>query len=102
MEAIEILISINNNGSDINDKIAFDLSYLHLIQEDFENALLTLDTINKDSAFAEAALLLKAEIFDYILNDKAKAVEIYLFLLDNFPNSIHYEEIRLRLRTLAS
>ena len=101
-EAIKILSSINSSESEINDKIAYELSYLYLIQNQFDKAIITIDTINKDSAFSESALLLKAEIFDYILNDKSKAVEIYLFLLDNFPDSIHYEKIRLRLRDLAS
>jgi len=101
-EAMQILSSINDMDNDANDKITFDLSYLYLLQGEYENALTILENIDNDSAFKEASLLLKAEIFDYILNDKTKAVEIYLFLLDNFPNSIHYEVIRLRLRDLAS
>ena len=101
-ESIEILNSINNNNIDINDKIKYDLSYLYLMQGKIENALEALDNINENSAFTESSLLLKAEIYDHILNNKTEAVAIYLFLLDNFPNSIHYEAIRLRLRDLAS
>ena len=101
-ESIEILNSINNNNIDINDKIKYDLSYLYLMQGKIENALEALDNTNENSAFTESALLLKAEIYDHILNNKTEAVAIYLFLLDNFPNSIHYEAIRLRLRDLAS
>ena len=85
-----------------NEKISFELGYLRFLQQDFEGALLTLDNIDENSAYIESSLLLKAEINDYILNDKSKAVEIYLFLLDTFPNSIHYDKTRQRLRSLAS
>ena len=101
-EAIDILSSIKPFESHIYEKISFELGYLRFLQRDFEDALLTLDNIDENSAYIESSLLLKAEINDYILNDKSKAAEIYLFLLDTFPNSIHYDKIRQRLRSLAS
>ena len=61
-----------------------------------------VSSINQDSPYEESALILEAEIYDYILYDKSKAVEIYLLFLDMFPDSIHYDTIRLRLRSLAS
>ena len=61
-----------------------------------------MDAINFESAYIESAYLTKAEIYDYILNDKSRAVDIYLYILDTFPNSIHYESIRVRLRELTS
>ena len=61
-----------------------------------------LNEIPEDSAYIESALLLKAEIYDYILNDISKAVNVYLYFLDKFPDSIHYDTIRLRLRGLTS
>ena len=66
----------------------------------------SIDFLNQidsnNSAYIESSILLKAEIHDYILNDKSKAVELYLFFIDTFPNSIHYDAIRIRLRDLAS
>ena len=50
----------------------------------------------------EMASILSAEIFDYVINDKSKAVDIYLNILNNYPNSINYEDIRYRLREIAS
>ena len=75
----------------------YELSYLNLLQGNKEEALNLLKDSNKDSAFIESMLLLEAEIYDYILNDKSKAVEIYLYFLENYPNSIYYDSIRIRL-----
>ena len=54
-----------------------------------------------ESNYKETRLLLKAEIYDYGLNDISKAVDLYLNFLDLFPNSIFYDLIRMRLRELA-
>ena len=103
MESIEILNSISKNeNSEVINKINYELSTIYLKQGKTDKAIDILDKIDIDSAYIESALLLKAEIYDYILNDKSKAVDIYLFLLDEFPDSIHYEPIRLRLRELTS
>ena len=103
MESIEILNSISKNeNSEVINKINYELSTIYLKQGKTDKAIDILDKIDIDSAYIESALLLKAEIYDYILNDKSKAVDIYLFILDEFPDSIHYEPIRLRLRGLTS
>ena len=101
-EAIKILSTINKNISGASDKITFELAYLYFLQKNFNQSLSILENINEHSPYIESSLLLQAEIYDHILNDKSKAVEIYLLFLDRFPNSIHYDSIRLRLRSLAS
>ena len=102
IEAIEILNSIEVFESYVYDKIIYESAYLNFLQKNFEIALMSLEQIDKDSAYIESSLLLKAEINDYILINKSKAAEIYLYLLDSFPNSIHNDKIRQRLRSLAS
>ena len=57
--------------------------------------------ITVDSSFNEDSMLLKAEIYDYKIKNKSMAANLYLEFLNNFPLSIHYESIRLRLRELA-
>ena len=100
-ESIEILSSINK-VQEKSDKIDFELAYLYFLQNNFNKSLSILENINVESPYIESSLLLQAEIHDHILNNKSKAVEIYLLFLDTFPNSIHYDLIRLRLRGLAS
>ena len=51
IEAIDILSSIHSTQNEINDKITYELSYLYLIQNQSEDALKVLDTINEKSAF---------------------------------------------------
>ena len=103
IESIEFLNSIDKSKDiQINNKIKYELSILHLKQGNYNQAIEILDTIDSNSAYIESAYLIKAELYDYILNDKTKAVDFYLYILDTFPNSIHYEPIRVRLRELTS
>ena len=104
IESIDILKTISNNlNNQIADKITYETAYLKLLQGDITESIRLLNKIDSNnSAYIESSILLKAEIHDYILNDKSKAVELYLFFIDNFPNSIHYDTIRIRLRDLAS
>ena len=60
-----------------------------------------IENIEDNSTYIEYATLLKGEIFDYLIQDKSKAVDVYLLFLDLFPDSIYYDLIRLRLRKLA-
>jgi len=104
IEAINIMNDISNNQNiQIIDKINFEMAYLNLLQGDTAESIKLLNKIkSNNSAYIEASTLLEAEIQDYVLNDKSKAVELYLFFLDNFPDSIYYDAIRIRLRDLAS
>ena len=103
VESLEILQSLNNNNNiEIRDKINYEYAYSQLKQGLIEDALITLNQDNNDTAYNESKILLKGEIYDYILDDKIKAIDVYLYFLDNFPDSIYYDSIRLRLRELAS
>jgi len=102
-ESIEILNSLSNtNNVEIANKIKYELAHLELEQRNINQALLILENTKDGSAFEESILLLKAEIYDHIVNNKIEAINLYLLFLDNFPNSIHYDMIRLRLRELSS
>ena len=102
-EALAIMDLITSNPNiEIANKMIYELSYLELKQGNIEEALLILEKSNQNTAFNESILLLKAEIYDYVLNNKIEAINLYLLLLENYPNSIHYDIIRLRLRELAS
>jgi len=101
-EAINILESILEiDNEEISNKIKFECSYLYFLQGDFNKSLEIANSITVDSSFNEQSVLLKAEIYDYKIKNKSMAVNLYLDFLNNFPLSIHYESIRLRLRELA-
>ena len=100
-QAIEILESIDKDNN-IYELANLESAYLEILQGDY---LAALDNLNKiDSTmfkYKERHLLIKAEIYDYGLNDISNAVDFYLNFLELYPNSIFYDLIRLRLRELA-
>jgi len=102
-ESIKIISELsNNNNIDISSKMKYEHAQLLIKKNDIEEAITILDNINEDSAEIESAILLKAEIYDYILNNLSNAVDLYLYLLDTYPDSIYYDLIRLRLREITS
>jgi len=102
-ESIKIISELsNNNNIDISSKMKYEHAQLLIKKNDIEEAITILDNINEDSAEIESAILLKAEIYDYILNNLSNAVDLYLYLLDKYPDSIYYDLIRLRLREITS
>ena len=102
-ESLDIMNSLRtHNNIEIASKINYERAYIELSQGNINKSLEIINNISMESAYIESAILLKAEIYDYILNDISKAVDIYLYFLEKFPNSIHYDTIRLRLRGLTS
>ena len=99
--AIDILNTIKTDSNEINDKIKYEKSYLTLLQGNHLNSIDIINSISDDSAYAEHAYILKGEIYDYVIGDKIKAVDIYLLFLDLFPDSMFYDLIRERLRKIA-
>ena len=61
-----------------------------------------LPLILDDTIFKELAHLFQSEILDYMENDISNAVDKYLEFLELYPNSIYYDDVRLRLRELTS
>ena len=103
-EAINILDSMKNNNP-LYHLGQFESIYLEITQGNYDNALIKIKNIEKDSDtnnYIEEIMLLEGEIYDYILSDYSKAADTYLNFLELFPQSIYYDLIRLRLRELAS
>ena len=104
-EAISILKQMHTmieNNVILKDFIIYQLSYLLLINNSLDDALDYLAQIIHETIFAEFSYILNAEIFDFIINDKKNAVDLYLDFLNRYPLSIFYDDIRIRLRDLAS
>ena len=102
-ESIKIISELSdNNNIAISSKMKYEHAQLLIKKNDIDEAVIILDKISKESAEIESAILLKAEIYDYILNDLSNAVDLYLYLLETYPDSIYYDLIRLRLREITS
>jgi hypothetical protein len=102
-ESIKIISELsNNNKIEISSKMKYEHAQLLIKHNNIDEAITILDKISEESAEIESAILLKAEIYDYILNNLSIAVDLYLHLLDTYPDSIYYDLIRLRLREITS
>ena len=104
-DAINILIdlySVVGNNFLLKDFIIYQLSYLLLLNQNTNEALGYLKEISHATIFSEFSYILKAEIFDIIINDPKNAVDVYLDFINKYPLSIFYDDIRIRLRELAN
>ena len=101
-EAINILNTMYNSEDDlINNKFKLDCAKLYFEQGSIIESLELIALVDSNNPYKEEAIIFEAEIYDYILNNKSKAAEIYLSFLDNYQTSIYYESVRFRLRQLA-
>lgn len=81
----------------------FESIFLEVKSGDYNNAIEKIKKIKENNNYYNHEIqILEAEIYDYGLDDKIKAVDIYLNFLDNFPKSIFYDLIRTRLRELSA
>ena len=102
-EALEKLEALfNSQEIFIEDMCRYQYSWLSFLQGDTESARTQLNSIVNETIFKELAHIFQAEIIDYIDQDLSRAIDTYLKFLELYPNSIYYDDVRLRLRTLAS
>ena len=101
--ALEILstqIQVENNF--IKDISLYQIAYIYVLQNEFELASQKLILVSGETIFSETSMILHAEILDFMVGDVGKAIDIYLQFLEEYPLSIYYDDIRIRLRELAS
>ena len=108
-ESIGILNSILQDCTDTQDLcennltldlIRYQISNLLVQQNKPDDAIIFLEAINGDGIYTELSIIFLAEIYDYIKNDEDMAIQHYLLILQEYPQSIYYEIIRKRLRTI--
>ena len=102
-ESIKIISELTKNTDmEISSKMKYEHACLLIKQNNIEEAINILNTVDNESSIIESSILLKAEMYDYILDNTSNAVDLYIYLLENYPNSIYYDLIRLRLREITS
>ena len=101
-EAITILDDLSIKCEDVMLKNLIDYQIANLLihQNKISEAIERLESIHKEGIYYERAQILIAEIYDHIIIDNLNAKVYYLSILQNFPNSIYYEPIRLRLNKI--
>ena len=103
IEALEKLVSLfNTNEIFISDMCRYQYAWLTYLQGETDDAKNKLGGIINETIFKELAHVFQAEILDYIDRDISSAIDSYLEFLELYPQSIYYDDVRLRLRKLAS
>ena len=85
----------------LTNLVKYQASYILMLQGKYMDAIDLVDNLEGESLYIELSYILKGEIFDYLLGDTGSAIDHYLVFLENYPNSIYYDQIRLRLRELV-
>ena len=102
-EALEKLETLfDTNEIYIADMCRYQYAWLTFLQGDAELTKLQLSKIENETIFKELAHIFQAEILDFIDKDISNAIDSYLDFLELYPQSIYYDDVRLRLRELAS
>ena len=76
------------------------MANLLIYQNKVPESIEVLNLVSGEDIYNELSQILLAEIHDYLLEDLASAKFYYLSILQNFPNSIHYEQVRIRLKQI--
>ena len=103
MQALELLSTQNKvENNFIKDMFLYQAAYLYVLQNEFGLATEKLKIVSGETIFSEMSVILHAEILDYLVGNIGTAIDIYLKFLEDYPLSIYYDDIRIRLRELAS
>ena len=85
----------------VSDLVKYHCAYLYKEFDDFQKMMEIIEMTSGETIYSEMSIILYAEMHDYIINDDNEAVTQYLELLEKYPLSIYYEEIRSRLREIV-
>jgi len=105
IEALQILETIPNKfpGHTLSDEILFAKAQISEKQGKYNDAELLYLKIAKDFSFdilADNALINLAKLYEYKLNDTAKAKKMYELIILNYTGSLYIDEARKRFRFL--
>ena len=103
--ALQVLDSINllYPGHALADEILYLKYKIALRQKQYKQAMEFLTTIVESYSYdilADNALYYLADIYQFRIGDKEKAMELYQKLLINYPGSLFVVEARKRFREL--
>ncbi len=76
---------------------------LHLRLKQVDESLAAFKSVAQEmpaSIYRDAAQMRIAEIYETVVRDTVKAIEAYQMVLSKYPNSLHAEEARKRIRLL--
>tara|TARA_Y100001970_G_scaffold8414_1_gene9813 strand:- start:2606 stop:4189 length:1584 start_codon:yes stop_codon:yes gene_type:complete len=97
---LELIELINSENILISELAQFQYALIEFQKGNFENTQKFIKEMDTKTVFYEIALILNAEIEDYINQNYEEAIKLYENFIEQYPNSIHKENILKRLNEI--
>ena len=103
IEAMDKLESLFiTNEIYLADMCRYQHAWLGFLQGELNVTKNSLIQIKNDTIWGELAHILYAEILDFKDKNVSDTIDMYLEFLELYPQSIFYDDVRLRLREITS
>ena len=97
---LELIDLVNSENILISELAQFQYALIEFQKENFSNAQQIISDMNTKTVYYEIALILNAEIEDYINKNYKNAIKLYEKIIEKYPDSIYKEDILKRLNEL--
>ena len=97
---LELIDLINSDNILISELSQFQYALIELQKGNINNTQKIISDMNTNTVYHEIALVLNAEIEDYINQNYKDAIELYEKIIQMYPDSIYKEDILKRLNEI--
>ena len=97
---LELIDLVNSENILISELAQFQYALIEFQKENFSNVQQIISDMNTKTVYYEIALILNAEIEDYINKNYKNAIKLYEKIIEKYPDSIYKEDILKRLNEL--
>ena len=97
---LELIDLINSDNMLISELAQFQYALIEFQKGNVNNTQQIISDMNTETVYHEIALVLNAEIEDYINKNYKEAIKLYEKIIEKYPESIYKEDILKRLNNL--
>ena len=97
---LELIQLINSENILISELSQFQYALIQIKKGNIKEAQTIISSMSNKTIFSEIALIINAEIEDYLNQNYKNSIKLYEEFLNKYPNSIYKENIRKRLNTI--
>jgi len=98
--ALELIQLINSENILISELAQFQYALIQIKKGNIQEAQTIISSMPHKTIFSEIALIINAEIEDYLNNNYQISIKLYEELINKYPNSIYKENIIKRLNII--
>ena len=97
---LELIQLINSENILISELAQFQYALIQIKKGNIQEAQTIISSMSHKTIFSEIALIINAEIEDYLNNNYQISIKLYEELINKYPNSIYKENIIKRLNVI--